>query len=446
MAGRQPLARRLALSAHAALRYATEPRMPYRSRAALERAQRRRIKATIEHAIEHVPHYREACRRARLGPGDFRSAADFAKLPLIEREHVQRDPERFYDEGRRQEDCVKLRSGGSTGRPVTVLLGPRDLVDRACVGNRGRAAVRQAPGGGRRHRELAISPANSNALKFTRGARGSVLIPFDPRRKEHLRLSMDESLDRVLAAIDGFRPDLIGSYGSYIEELFTYAVERGEPFHRPKVVVFYSDAMSPSVRRMLMQDLGIEVLGRYQGIETPQIGFECERHRGYHLNFDVCPLRIVDEDGRQKSAGESGDVVISDLTNRTTVLLNYRLGDIAMLAPEPCDCGRTLPLLSELEGRCDEWTLGHDGRRIRPRDLIGTLSLDAEVWGYQIEQVAPGCFRARLRPATGADAAAVQRRVQERFATTIGDEETLEITLVDSLPRTRGGKVRRVVS
>jgi hypothetical protein len=42
----------------------------------------------------------------------------------------------------------------------------------------------------------------------------------------------------------------------------------------------------------------------------------------------------------------SGEVVVSNLVNRETVLLNYRLGDVAASLPDRCPCGRSLPLLS----------------------------------------------------------------------------------------------------
>ena len=49
----------------------------------------------VAHAYEHVPYYRETMRRLGLAPGDIAVGGDLAKLPLIEREQLQRDPEYF---------------------------------------------------------------------------------------------------------------------------------------------------------------------------------------------------------------------------------------------------------------------------------------------------------------------------------------------------------------
>jgi phenylacetate-coenzyme A ligase PaaK-like adenylate-forming protein len=60
--------------------------------------------------------------------------------------------------------------------------------------------------------------------------------------------------------------------------------------------VVYGASMSVAMREWVRAELGIEVLSSYNAIETPQIGFECERHRGHHLNVDLCPVRLIGED------------------------------------------------------------------------------------------------------------------------------------------------------
>ena len=102
----------------------------------------------------------------------------------------------------------------------------------------------------------------------------------------------------------------------------------------------------------------------YQAGETGRIGFQCERRRGFHLNVDAVPVRLVDENGRTVGPGEVGEVVVSNLYNRAMVLLNYRVGDLGALSTIPCPCGRSLPLLAGFEGRCTEVLQLPDGRKI----------------------------------------------------------------------------------
>ena len=96
------------------------------------------------------------------------------------------------------------------------------------------------------------------------------------------------------------------------------------------MIAFSSDAMTPEGRALIQERFGIPVLGRYGAIEALKIGYTCEAEVGYHLHEDLCHVRIVDD-----------EVVLSNLVNRGTILLNYRLGDIASRLEEPCPCGRS---------------------------------------------------------------------------------------------------------
>lgn len=399
----------------------------------------------VEHAYLHVPYYRETMRKLGLNPGDLTRVDDLAKLPLIEREQLQRDPEYFLSETRRAEDCMTRRSGGSTRMPVSVLEDARDVVAKAASMARIQPMIIGLSGRRWGRRVARIGPPMSSGARLRAAYERNLVRPFDPRTVP-LDLSMRQTVAENVAIINRFRPHVIGAFGSYLEELFTHAVRSGEPFHRPEVAVFGADSLSPRARDLISDQLGIPVLSVYQAIETPQIGFECERHTGYHLNMDLCPIRLVDDDGRHVPPGEPGEVVISNLVNRTTVLINYRLGDVATLIGDSCGCGRTLPLLSFIQGRTDEWATGLDGRRVHTQLLVRPFSLEPEIWGYRIEQQADGRFHAQVLTAPGADDATVTARVRDRFARIVGPEERLAISFVDALPRTRGSKVKRVVA
>ena len=442
---RVSLPRRALLTGTAVISQWRERRMPFQSEEVLERWQRRRLRRIVEHAYLHVPYYRETMRKLELTPGDFTGVGDLAQLPLIERDRLQRDPEYFISEDRPVLDCVTRRSGGSTRMPVSVLEDPRDVVAKAASMARIQPMIIRLSGRRWGRRVARIAPPMSSGERFRRAYQRNLIRPFDPRTVP-VDLSMRKSVTENLAAINEFRPHVISAFGSYLEELFAHAVRSGRPFHHPKVVAYGADSLSPRARAMISDRLGIPVLSVYQAIESPQIGFECERHKGYHLNVDICPIRIVDGDGRDVPPGEAGEIVISNLVNHTTVLLNYRLGDVAALIREPCGCGRALPLLSFIQGRTDEWTVGLDGRRLHTQLLVRPFSLDLEIWGYRVEQRAPGRFHAQVLRAPGADPASITARVRDRFARIVGPDETVTISFVDALPRTRGAKVRRFVA
>ena len=396
------------------------------------------------YAHRYVPYYRETMRRLGLGPDDIRSAADLGRLPLLEREQLQRDPLYFVSQAEPLERYMKLQTGGSSGAPVTVMRNP---VRSGEVGHheRGHAVARKLIGKRWGARMMEIASPLSPAATLRRAFRKQI-IPISFLGTKRLELSLLDPPAEALAAMNEFRPDLILSYGSYLEALFQHAHRSGTDFHRPSVVVYHSDSLPEPTRRMIQREIGIEVLTFYSAVEAPEIGFECEQHRGFHLNCDLHPVRILAEDGKELPDGESGEVVVSNLVNRGTVLLNYRLGDVASKLPGGCPCGRSLPMLSFLEGRVGDWVLAANGERIHPQAVRVQFTQEAEVWRYQVVQRSPSHFSIALVTAPDCDRGALEARLAAKFAASFGGETTIEVSFVDEIPRTARGKVRTVIA
>src|SRR6266487_2026842 len=95
-------------------------RFPFQPLDVIKRIQRRRVRNMVLHAYRTVPYYRETMNRLGLTADHFHTADDLARLPLIERDRLQRDPEYFVSKSHRPDSCLKLRTGGSTGVPCTI--------------------------------------------------------------------------------------------------------------------------------------------------------------------------------------------------------------------------------------------------------------------------------------------------------------------------------------
>ncbi len=82
--------------------------------------------------------------------------------------------------------------------------------------------------------------------------------------------------------------------------------------------------------------------------------------------------------------GESGQVVISNLVNRASVLINYPMGDLASRSPAACSCGRSFQLISELEGRTEDILEFEGGRYLHPRMVWQIFKDERQVLQYQL--------------------------------------------------------------
>jgi len=443
--GRPTIWSRLGRSAYLARHMAGQARLPFRSADAIRRMQQRRLRRMIAHAYRTVPWYRETMDRLSLSAGDFRTVEDLARLPIIEVEQYQRDPERFLSREYPPQRCTRLLTGGSTGAPRAIYHSTGAIYQNAAHGERERSIFTKLIGRRFGYREMVVASLNSSSARLQAFSRTRALLPRRLQIQRQYISMIDPTGDNV-HRINEFRPDVIYCFGSYLEILFTYLSETGETMHRPKVITYSNDSLHEPVRRLIEEEFGIPVFGMYQANEALKLGFECECHTGLHLNVDLYPLRVVDGDGSDVPAGQSGEVVISNLVNPATVLLNYRLGDYATRLPDPCPCGRTLPLLSFPPGRIDDMLTLPDGRTIPPQAVRNVFVEEPSVRLYQIVQHEPARFSMRMVVASDVDRDALLKRLRDGLAAWFGPDVRLAFEFVDTIERTAGGKWRAVVS
>ncbi|MDI7277104.1 MAG: hypothetical protein QME94_14105, partial [Anaerolineae bacterium] len=395
-------------------------------------------------AYRYVPYYRETMDRLGLRPSDFRAADDLARLPILEREQLQRDPEYFCSTAQPRDRYLALRSGGSCGAPRTVYHDARAIFQNAAHGERERciytALLERSFGYG----EAVIASPLSTSQEVQRFTQEHAVLPGGLRIRR-CYLSLLDPPEKNLALLNEFRPDVINSYGSYLQMLFSYLADSGAAFHRPRLLVYSSDGLEPSARRLIQERFGIPVFSTYQAIEAFKIAFECEEHAGLHLNADLYPMRIVDGDGRPLPAGETGETVISNLVNRGTVLLNYRLGDLTSFLPGRCPCGRTLPLISFIEGRSDDLVELPSGQVLHPQAVRTIFTEERQVWQYQVIQHGRTEISVAVVAAKECDRLQLRTRLIDGFARRFGDQVKVTVSFVDSLERTPGGKLRVVI-
>jgi phenylacetate-CoA ligase len=271
---------------------------------------------------------------------------------------------------------------------------------------------------------------------------------WTPHRLDFQRevLLADEPFDAAVERINRFRPDVVRGYGSHLGPLFRWAWERGRPLSGPKAVLYGADPMSEADRSVIEDRLGIPVLSTYQAVEALRLGFQCERRQGFHLDIDQVAVWVRGEDGRPVEPGGRGDLILSNLTNRATVLLNYRLGDVVSLGQRPCPCGRNLPTVDRIDGRCDDAVLLPDGQIRHSLVVLRPLFRIPGVVQVQVIQEELRRFRLRVVCAAGTDWKVAQQQLHTAMQAMFGPDILVQSERFDAIPPEPSGKVRAVVS
>ena len=410
-----------------------------RKLSAEEMAARRdeRVRSMVRFACERVPWYGHAMRDRGLGPDDFRSAADLALLPVVEHEDLSSAPQAFLPTDIRLADLLELKTSGSTMMPRRVYHDPEGIVAGWSVKLRERA-IRDRIVGQIRYRSASLSMEGNptrvrERLRLIAPAVGKLV-------SESPKYSVFEDLARVVEGLREWRPQHLSGYGSALGRLFRYLKDSGEPIPLPKVVTFSSDAVAPLERRIIEEDFGVPVLGIYSSTEAFAIGFECEERDGYHVHEDVSHVRIADPEGRSVEPMVPGSIIVSNLVNRGTVLLNYRQGDLGETIEGPCPCGRTLPRIRLLAGRDMLFIERAEGHPIHQFKLFRALQ-DVGLYRWQVVQTALQQFTVRVISLPGQEQHALEARIRRAMTDLIGGGLEITIEYPVELERTTTGKV-----
>jgi phenylacetate-CoA ligase len=115
-------------------------------------------------------------------------------------------------------------------------------------------------------------------------------------------------------------------------------------------------ASIPETRKRIQEAFGAKTFDHVGMTEMGAYGFECEAQAGLHINEDEFIAELIDPKTlRPITAGQKGELVLTNLGRIGMPLIRYRTGDLGLLSREPCACGRHWPrLMGGVLGRADD--------------------------------------------------------------------------------------------
>jgi len=420
-----------------------QPRRPYTAPARWRTLQAKRVRQIVTHAFESVPFYREWMARQGMTPAAFQTVEDLARLPLIDREDLMRQPEAFRSEAVRRERSFMLRTSGTSGAPAEFRHDRRSMVLNIAYGRRERAVVETLKGADPSRLVVAFRHPHGEYSRVHEYYRRTLLVP--PRRTEHLVIeSTAHPIERNIELLHRLRPAVVSAHGSYLGPLLLHPETLRPGGWRPAAAIYTADAPSENELAQLRGDWGIRVQSRYRSGEALKIAFSCEAEEGLHIHPDLCAVTVVDDQGRPLPPGDSGDIVISNLLDRATVLLNYRIGDRGAIDDRPCSCGRTFPKLASLDGRSEELVRLPNGRIFETSMATSVFKYRDDVVRYRIAQQ-DWRFEITVQPVAGADPRPIRHEVADGYRRLLGPDARIEVVIVDRFEHDERRKWRRIV-
>lgn len=397
-----------------------------------------KLRAFIEYCYAHVPYVRAWMKEAGLKPSDVEDSAGLARLPVLTKADVRK-----HRASLRSEIAGSLASsstGGSTGEPLLFDLSKERIASRVAC----RQRVSRWWGLSVGVPELAIwgSPVEASRQDLLRHLRDRLLAT----RLLSAYEMTEPVISRYLDAIESGRSRQIFAYPSTMYLLCLHARKQGRDLRRGgvKAVFVTGEVLYPYQRQLIAETMGCPVADGYGGRDSGFIAHECPEG-GMHVMADAVIVEIVDSLGRPLPAGETGEIVVTDLHSREAPFLRYATGDVGALSARRCPCGRPLPLLEKLEGRSNDAVLAADGRLLHPSSLLSVLReiegieqvriYQRRTDGFHVQLVSNGKFRREF-----------EDRIRELWSKRLRSPLQVTFEYLAELPRERSGKFRHIVS
>jgi phenylacetate-CoA ligase len=305
-----------------------------------------RLKRTLRHVYDNVPHYRTAFAAAGVHPDDLKSLSDLARFPLTSKDDLRAN----YPFGLFAVPHDKIArihaSSGTTGKPTVVGYTHGDLAVWADVVARAIRAAGGRPG-------MKLHNAYGYGL-FT----GGLGLHYGAEKLGVTAIPVSGGMtERQVQLICDFEPDIISVTPSYMLAILDEFRRHGVDPRKSslKVGIFGAEPWTNSMRHEIEQAFDMHAVDIYGISEVigPGVANECvETKDGLHVWEDHFYPEIIDPvSGEVLPDGEIGELVFTSLTKEAMPVIRYRTRDLTRLLP---GTARSMRRMERVTGRTDD--------------------------------------------------------------------------------------------
>jgi phenylacetate-CoA ligase len=404
-----------------------------------------RLRWSLKHAYDNVPHYRAKFDAHGVRPEDFNSLDDLKKFPFTTKQDL-RDNYPFKMFAVPREQVVRVHaSSGTTGKPTVVGYTQQDINTWAQLMARSIYAAGGRPGD-------IIHVAYGYGL-FTGGlgahygaeALGCTVIPMSGGQTE-----------KQVQLITDFTPRIIMCTPSYMLNIADEFKRQGlDPRGTSlKIGIHGAEPWTDGMRQEIENLLGIDAVDIYGLSEVmgPGVANECiESKDGPVIWEDHFYPEIIDPStGEVLPEGSQGELVFTSLSKEALPVIRYRTRDLTrLLAPT----SRSFRRIGKITGRSDDMLIIR-GVNVFPSQIEELILKQPKLSGHYLLEVARDghldtmTVNVELKPefaiTTAAEKEYVAHELQHHIKSYIGISTQVRIIEVGGIERSVG-KAKRVI-
>ncbi|HZK26843.1 MAG TPA: phenylacetate--CoA ligase family protein [Thermoclostridium sp.] len=397
--------------------------------------QRDKLTKLLLHCVKYVPAY--ADYKGLIPDIEQDAFSALGKFPILTKQKVNHNTDNLICSNADKSTLTPNQSGGSSGEPV------RFFIDRPT------AEYSEAA------RWLGLSWWDINIGDKCLMVWGS---PLELNKRENLIYNMKErflkniifvpaynlnpqSIQKYVDMINTQRPVYFYGYASALHLLSQLIINKNIKIkYKLKGIVSTSENLYDFQRKTIEKAFDCPVINEYGARDAGIIAYECP-HGKMHISAENMIVEILDIDTNQPvEPGESGLVVITDLNNFSMPRLRYKLGDVAALSENICECGRTLPLIEKIEGREDDIFIALNGNYVHAVYFCNLARSYPSIMQFQIIQQSRQDILLRIIKSDTFKESEIQTYIDEIYK--LMGPVNVKVEYTDTIEPTASGKIR----
>lgn len=404
----------------------------------LEMLQLSRLRTFLEDIGEHVPYYRQLFDSLGFRPEKVDALQALQQLPLMGKPEI-----RAHSEQMKADDAVGLarfNTGGSSGEPLIFFIGSQRVSHD--VAAKWRATRWWGVDIGDPEIVVWGSPIELGAQDRVRQWRDKL---FRTQLLPAFEMS-EHKLDEFVNTICQVKPAMLFGYPSALAHIAEHGQKRGIDLSGLGIRVAFvtSERLYDHQREKIEQVFGCPVANGYGGRDAGFIAHQCPSG-SMHITAEDIIVEIIDADGRVLPPGQSGEIVVTHLATRDYPFVRYRTGDVGTLSTGGCACGRSLPVLQDIQGRSTDFLVGQDGTVMHGLALIYILRDLPGIASFKITQESLQLTRVDIVRGEGF-VTTNEQAIEDVFKQRLGQGVTVEFNYCDEIKPEKSGKFRYVIS